>query len=409
MSKIIPLIDAETERLIRYYYVNEKMGLEDTARKFGHTSCWLTPRLKALSIPCRSYIAAHKQFEFDESYFEKIDSHEKALIFGFIIADGCVHQSLTRPSVSPRLQISLQARDIEYLEYIKKCLKFTGPVRTHRANNDRDYCHIVITSKKICEDLMKLGCQPRKSLVCLFPTVEQVPEEFLSSFICGFFDGDGGYCLSRGVHVRNLSAGFAISYDMALFLQPFLKDRLNINTYLNKELRDANKDPRTHIWKLTTGGNQQSLRLAEWMYSKAPFKMERKYQQFLSIRQHYDENLNFIVPQAMKDNLRRVAIETHKGKKRSLECRLKLSQSKNSAANRALWTTISVKSPNGNLYYSNCSNRFFHDELEKYQLHYTHLRRLTKGECAAYKGWVNATPQEIEESRKNGTLIEKLY
>ncbi len=144
------------------------------------------------------------------------------------------------------------------------------------------------------------------------------------------------------------------------------------------------------------------------MYAYAPFKMERKYQQFLSIRAQYDDNLNFLVPQEMVDNLRRSG-ERHRGAKRSQDFRLKITLSKNSSANRALWTIASLKSPSGTCYFSNCSHRFFQDELVKLGLRYTHVRRLSKGECSAYKKWVNATPEEIELSRRSGTLVEKLY
>ena len=50
------------------------------------------------------------------------------------------------------------------------------------------------------EDLIKLGCVPNKSLTVKFPTEEQVPKEFLSSFILGLIDGDG----SIGIYKRKV-------------------------------------------------------------------------------------------------------------------------------------------------------------------------------------------------------------
>lgn len=41
------------------------------------------------------------------------------------------------------------------------------------------------------DDLIKLGCVEHKTFLIKFPTIEQVPFEFLNSFILGYQDGDG--------------------------------------------------------------------------------------------------------------------------------------------------------------------------------------------------------------------------
>ena len=40
-----------------------------------------------------------------------------------------------------------------------------------------------VCSKKIVEDLIKLGCIPNKTLTKTFPTYNEVPEELMGSFI----------------------------------------------------------------------------------------------------------------------------------------------------------------------------------------------------------------------------------
>jgi len=43
------------------------------------------------------------------------------------------------------------------------------------------------------DDLIALGCIPRKSLLLKFPTSNQVPEHLIRHFIRGYFDGDGHF------------------------------------------------------------------------------------------------------------------------------------------------------------------------------------------------------------------------
>jgi len=399
--------NSETEKLIRLYYVEQKLGLEKAASKMGHTAGWMIARLKGLGIPIRGRLECHKKYKVNENYFERIDSHEKALVLGFIYADGCVH---LMDGKTFRMQIALQHRDIDYLEYIKGCLDYEGPVRTHLLKrNGRYYSYLNIGSDKMCRDLIKLGCHERKSLVSKFPTEEQVPREFLSSFICGFFDGDGGYGLSKKPYVDALSLSFAISYDMALVFQDYLKDQLRVHAHMSKEPRDEGKDPRTHIWKLRTGGNPQTLRLADWMYSHAPFKMKRKYDIYLSVRQHYDENLVWIKPAHWLQEVTEKARINSTGRVCSEETKRRMKASALSNKNRNKWHPLSIKSPSGQVYHSNCCFKLYKEILKDLGLHNTYLSKMASGKITCYKGYTIATPAEVAAARENGTLVEKIY
>jgi len=56
-----------------------------------------------------------------------------------------------------------------------------------------------VGSKLIYNDLLNLSVTPRKSLTMLFPNI---PSEFLSYFIRGYFDGDGCLHLIKGKYPR---------------------------------------------------------------------------------------------------------------------------------------------------------------------------------------------------------------
>ncbi len=168
---------------------------------------------------------------FDDTLFEKIDNSEKAYWLGFLYADGCVTYNVVKKIYST--SISLAIKDYSHLEKLSVFLKHPGNIKIIKKTNA---CGLALGSKKISEDLIKLGCIPRKSLVLKFPNNNQLPKEFVNDFLRGYFDGDGCLSLSKN----------DVSFKLSIlgtkeFLQeisnmyggtPILKDKRHLhNTY----------------------------------------------------------------------------------------------------------------------------------------------------------------------------------
>jgi len=117
----------------------------------------------------------------NESYFERIDSPEKAYFLGLMYADGNVY------TIRNRIQITLQKEDISILKKFAKSMSYNGKFYIDKEK----YIKVIVNSKKICEDIIKLGCFVRKSLILEFPNSDQVPNDYIWHFIRGYFDGDG--------------------------------------------------------------------------------------------------------------------------------------------------------------------------------------------------------------------------
>lgn len=117
-----------------------------------------------------------KEYSVNEDFFKKW-TPEMAYVFGFICSDGCVHSNRNCCS------LHLHKKDLHIVEHIRSVMESNNPIHVYR-----DSCYLRINSKTLCDDLKSLGCKPRKSIVLQFPNV---PEEHLSHFIRGFFDGDG--------------------------------------------------------------------------------------------------------------------------------------------------------------------------------------------------------------------------
>ena len=162
--------------------------------------------------------------DFNDDYFEKIDTEEKAYFLGLLFADGNVYEP------RHRVQITLINEDDYILQKLSSCINYKGKMYIDK----KKYTKLILNSLKMCQDLIKLGCIPKKSLTLQFPT--NVPKELLHHFIRGYFDGDG--------HVSKRSNCFNVNFTSSEnFINKFIDILNNLNIehtgikkrYKNKE------------------------------------------------------------------------------------------------------------------------------------------------------------------------------
>lgn len=133
----------------------------------------------------------YRKNDIDDFYFEKIDTHNKAYVLGCFYSDGY----LVKEGKGTK-RIGIDCIDKEWLENIAKDMQFDGEIvelkkRKSGYNSTKTIYRFKISSPKLYDDLIKLGCFEHKTNILKFPTEEQVPYKFLNSFIAGFLDGDG--------------------------------------------------------------------------------------------------------------------------------------------------------------------------------------------------------------------------
>lgn len=168
-----------------------------------------------------------KRYIQDNSYFEKIDTERKAYWLGFLYADGCVSERSKNNKV---ITIQLHPNDRYILEELLKDIKSDRPIYV----NKKGYISISIGSTKMANDLIKLGCIPRKSLVLKFPTENIVPKYLMNHFIRGYMDGDG--CISTYMKLRKnrkdpvftCEIKFIGTYDMLYGIKEFFNSEKNV-------------------------------------------------------------------------------------------------------------------------------------------------------------------------------------
>src|SRR5271157_1613733 len=112
-------------------------------------------------------------------------SQDMAYVLGFIAADGNVSQS------GKYMKLKLAEKDLAHLIVIRDIvapnakIKYSSYIKNGKAFPDVTF---VACSTYMCARLISLGIVPAKSLVLKFP---DVPNEYVSHFIRGYFDGDG--------------------------------------------------------------------------------------------------------------------------------------------------------------------------------------------------------------------------
>ena len=77
-------------------------------------------------------MSSNRKHDFDQKFFEKIDTEEKAYILGFIYADGCNSLHPTTGCLS----IAQMEKDVDILEKIKLAMKSTSQLKKKKTNGE---------------------------------------------------------------------------------------------------------------------------------------------------------------------------------------------------------------------------------------------------------------------------------
>lgn len=133
--------------------------------------------------------------EVDHNFFSEWNS-DMSYVLGFFAADG----SMIRNNRGAHF-IEFHITDRSLLEDIRKLLASNHKITT-RVRNSRwkTGYRLQIGSKKIFQDLIKIGFSQRKSNTLKFP---EIPTEYVADYVRGYFDGDGCiYFKKHFVHTR---------------------------------------------------------------------------------------------------------------------------------------------------------------------------------------------------------------
>jgi len=126
----------------------------------------------------------------NENYFEIIDNHKKSYWLGLLFADGYVRQRRQcngKYKQGGIVGLGLKDEDKYMLEQFIIDIESDYNLFINIKDNKK-YYKIEINSKKMSDDLIKIGCVERKSLILEPPIID---EKYIPDFIRGYIDGDG--------------------------------------------------------------------------------------------------------------------------------------------------------------------------------------------------------------------------
>ena len=262
------LSEEQTYKIIETY--NSELSLFDTGKLFNLSSRFIWEFLVKNNIKIRKHSDIRKH-QLDEYYFDNIDSEEKAYFLGLLFADGNVNSKYNS------IDLKLHERDKDIL--IKFSHIIFGKEILYNKNNNQFLFRI--SSKRIKDRLIELGCIPRKSLKIVYPNIE---EKYNNHFIRGYFDGDG--CISY----------YGKDYDLTIistenFCNSML-DIINNNTEIIGKMR-KDKTMLAHGNNITTylryRGNRRVEKVMGWIYKDATIYFERKHNKYLNLKKWIEE------------------------------------------------------------------------------------------------------------------------
>ncbi len=218
-------------------------------------------------IKLRTLSEATKKYSCDESFFEKINTPEKAYFLGWMYSDGNISRKTNGELRG--FEIALSGDDeLEVLKKLKDLIKFTGTIRQKKKTKEsHKQCHrMMIGSKKMAEDLIKLGCFAAKSLILEFPTEEQVPDDLISHFLLGMTEGDGCISFKRD---KSLLVGLLTSRQFAVKFKEYIEKKLKIPVGL------YNYDEKPHNSDIKFSG-LNAIQFLDFIYKDASIVLKRK-------------------------------------------------------------------------------------------------------------------------------------
>jgi hypothetical protein len=214
----------------------------------------------------------------NEKYF-KTWSIEMAYFLGFICADGhlATHRNM--------LSIQLHTKDKYILENFKNFLNYDGNIylRTNFPS-----ANLWISSKEITQDLMNFGLTRYKSQELRW--IEQIPDQYVSHFVRGYFDGDGHVGLAQAHNPNNKNLVIKL---VSTF--PFIQRlKLEFEKHYGSECGSI-RDNITYYELIYTGSNHTKSFL-DWIYkdSTEETRLKRKYDiynEFINKEDYFEQTV----------------------------------------------------------------------------------------------------------------------
>lgn len=215
---------------------------------------------------------------FDEFYFDKIDTEEKAYWLGFIYADGYLNNRYG-------IGIELDVKDKEHLEKFKEAVQAELNVKVYHKNSTygpQTNCRFILNSKHMHSILLGYYKSIRKTFEGELPKIDKKLERHL---IRGFFDGDGSLTYSQQKDYSTQIVSPSVSFIGTKETLQYIESITSMDWHWSKRIKNN-----TNNFQMGCGKVTQVLSFLHYMYDDATIYLDRKYKRFqfiLKNREHF--------------------------------------------------------------------------------------------------------------------------
>lgn len=245
---------------MKNHYID--MKYKDIAKELGYTERQIRGKINNMGLT--------KIRDFNEEYFDNIDTSLKAYFLGFIYADGWV--CCNKDTSNYEFGIELQESDKYVIEKLNS--ELGGVHKIHKKESEEkiicgNLCKsgviygIRVYSKHLIDSLIKHGIETNKTQKETFPVVE---DEYFFDFLRGYIDGDGCYYVDGDNTYMHITC---CTYPVL----EYIKEKLtyyNIKTTIYKE-----NDKKYRIYCTS---NEEMCKLVNRLYYEDDlFCLQRKY------------------------------------------------------------------------------------------------------------------------------------
>src|SRR5712664_554124 len=211
----------------------------------------------------------------NNTFFDVIDTEEKAYWLGFFYADGCLYSNGKTASI-----LFSSTDDVHLIKFADIFGLSIRRETTYHKRVDKFYNSVrcMLYSKHLCDSLLAKGVTHRKTSTATGEILKCVPDSLIHHFIRGYFDGDGH--IGKVSHVGKIDA---TEHRFVLCgTRSFL---LAVSNLMASKLGLRVPEPfcNTGVYRLQWGGAWQLNRVREWLYKDASVYLERKKERFDSV------------------------------------------------------------------------------------------------------------------------------
>ena len=258
------LTTEEIGKIVEMY--DQEIPVTEIVEIFSVTKSAVYRRLRQIKGPLgKERTVIKRKYTVDESFFEVIDTPDKAYVMGWFYSDGS--NDLSRYTAS----ISLAENNSDALYKIRDVIGSNAEIKISQCYSWQRQFRLSIYNKVVSTQIARLGISGNVTYTRTWP--EWLSEELQPYFIRGLIEGDG-YVSARDS--RSYCTGYSGTIMMCEALGKIL-DKQNIRYRLNRGKKvNCNLRITRHA---------DTVRFLDYIYEDATIYLDRKYANYLRIKE----------------------------------------------------------------------------------------------------------------------------